>query len=209
MKRAFLARRLITIFLLALIAASCVSDSLELNSERISRKYGNYHLELIDNKDNIRVSNLYSMGPAGKVCRTFAVVGLSEDVDTSFTSEHAMILDGGSIGAVFRRHAWAIEKRHLYIGTMPIGGQAVRLTRLMRIEPPATAAVHIYVLVISKNGRSFDYAMIAEVHHPDYQTIGDLWSLYGSDYSADRNRKDAGQILKLVRGKFRDASYSG
>jgi len=203
------ARHLITIILLCFCAVSCVSDPAQLNSERIARKFGNYHLEIIENEDNIRVSNLYSLGPTGKVCRTFAVVGLSEDIDTSFAAEHATIVDGGSIGAVFRRNGWDIEKRHLYIGELPIGSQAVRLTRLMHIKPPARLAVHIYVLAISKNGRSFDYAMLAEVHHPDYLITADLWSLYGSELSGDEARKDAGQILQLVRSKFRDGRTSG
>ncbi len=181
---------------------------MELNSERIARKFGNYHVELIENQENIRLSNLYSIGPSGAVCRTFAVVGLTDDVDAFFATEHAQILEGGSIGAVFKRNGWRIEKRHQYIGVMPIGQQAVRLTRLMRIKPPATAAVHIYGLAVSKNGRSFDYAMIAEVHHPDYLTIAVLWSIYGSEYSGDKNHKDTHQILQLVRRKFRAALYS-
>ena len=205
----FATSRLTAIILLCLAAAGCASNSLQLNSERIARKFGNYHVELLETTDNIRVSNLYSMGPVGPVCRTFAVVGLTDDVDDGFAAEHAEILEGGSIGAVLRRNGWAIEKRHLYIGEIKIGRQAVRVARLMRIKPPATTAVHIYLLAISKVGMSFDYAMIAEVHHPDYLTIGALWSLFGSEYSGDNNRKDVRQILELVRGKFRNSSYSG
>ncbi len=203
------ATRLTVAILLGFIAVSCVSDSVQLNSERIARKFGSYGLEVIENNEMIRVSNLYSIEPGGRICRTFAVVGLSDDIDTLFAAEHAEILKGGSIGAQFRRNGWDIEKRHLYIGEMAIGRQAIRLTRLMRIKPPVTAAVHIYVLAISKYGRSFDYAMIAEVHHPDYLTIAVLWSIYGSEYSGDKNRKEARQILELVRSKFRDASYAG
>ncbi len=200
---------LTAIIILCTGTLSCVSNSVELNSERIARIFGNYHIEVIENNKDIRVSNLYSLEPTGAVCRTFAVIGLTDDVDALFASEHAEILEGGSIGAVFRRNGWRIEKRHLYIGVMPIGRQAVRLTRLMRIEPPVATAVHIYGLAISKNGRSFDYAMIAEVHHPDYMTIAVLWSLYGSEYSGDISHKDARPLLELVRAKFRDASYSG
>ncbi len=145
----------------------------------------------------------------GRVCRTFAVVGLSDDIDASFAAENAEILEGGSIGATFKQSGWNIDKRNLYIGQIPIGQRAIRLSRLMRIKPPATTAVHIYLLAISKSGMSFDYAMIAEVHHPDYLTMADLWSIYGSEYSGDKSRKDARQILELVRSKFRDSSYSG
>ena len=201
--------RPIAIIALGFVALSCVSNSLELNSERIARKFGNYHVEVIETTDKLRVSNLYSVEPAGPVCRTLAVVGLTDDIDDDFAAEHAEILDGGSIGAVFRRNGWIIEKRHLYIGEMQIGRQATRVKRLMRLKPPATTAVHIYLLTVLKDGSSFDYAMIAEVHHPDYLTVGGLWSLYGSEYSGDNNRKDVRQILELVRGKFRDSSHAG
>ncbi len=200
------AQNLSLFVLLAVGILGCVAESTALNSERIARKFGSYGVEVIENNENIRVSNLYSIGPAGRVCRTFAVVRLTDDIDVAYAAEHARILEGGSIGAVFKRNGWTIEKRHQYIGEMAIGKQAIRLARLMRIEPPMTLAVHIYVLAISKNGRSFDYAMIAEVHHPDYLTTGGLWSVYGSEYSGDKNRNGARQVLTLVRSKFRDAS---
>ncbi|MFQ6005856.1 MAG: hypothetical protein ACE5OQ_10160 [Woeseia sp.] len=194
---------------LAIGVVACVAESPALNSERIARNYGSYGIVIIENKDNIRVSNLYSHEAAGPVCRTFAVVGLTDTVDAAFADEHALITAGGSIGAVFRHSGWDISKRHRYIGEMPIGEKATRLVRLMRIKPPATLAVHIYVLAVSKGERSFDYAMIAEVHHPDYLTTGKLRSIYGSGYSADTNRSNAKPVLVLLRGKFRDPLVQG
>jgi hypothetical protein len=196
----------------ALLAAGilgCAADTITLNSERIARKFGNYGLELIENTDNIRVSNLYSMEANGRVCRTFAVVGISREIDPSFAAEHAQILEGASIGAVFKRNGWSIQKHHQYIGEMTIGMQATRLARVMRLKPPATVAVHNYMLTVSKDGSAFDYAIITEVHHPDYLTISTLWAIYGSEFSGDNNRKDTQQILELVRSKFRDSMYSG
>lgn len=209
MQRAAAYARSIAILVLCFATLSCASDSVELNSERIARKHGNYGIDVIENKENTRVSNLYSLEAGRRICRTFAVVGLSDEIDPSFAAEHVRIVDGGSIGAVFKRNGWSIEKRHLYIGEIPIGQQAVRLTRLMRIKTPATLAVHLYVLEISKGGNSFEYAMIAEVYHPDYLSLPVLWSMYGSEYSGDKNRKDARQILEHVRKKFRESTYSG
>jgi hypothetical protein len=189
--------------------SSCAAGPEPLNSERIARKFGSYGLELVENENNIRVSNLYSTESGLRICRTFAVVGLTDSVDPSFTGVHERIIRGGSIGSVFRTHGWEVGKRHLYIGEIGIGRQAKRLTDLMQIEAPATLAVHIYTLWVSRDGKSFDYAMIAEVHHPDFQTIADLWSAYGGDYSGEQNRRNAASVLTIVRQKFRPAQYSG
>jgi hypothetical protein len=143
------------------------------------------------------------------VCRTFAVVGIGTEIDPAFATEHAQIVEGASIGAVFQRNGWDLVKRHQYIGEIRIGTQAGRLAGLMHIKPPATLAVHIYVLSVSGKGRSFDYAMIAEVHHPDYLTISALRAIYGTEYSGDKNRRDARQLLELVRSKFRNGSHLG
>jgi hypothetical protein len=202
-------RHLLVFTLVTAGILGCAAETSSLNSERIARKFGNYGLEVIENTDNIRVSNLYSRDANGRICRTFAVVGISREIDPSFAGEHAQILEGASIGAVFKRNGWYIEKRHQYIGEMTIGKQATRLSRVMRLKPPTTVAVHNYMLTVSKDGSAFDYAIITEVHHPDYLTISTLWAIYGSEFSGDKNRKDTRQILELVRSKFRDSQHSG
>jgi hypothetical protein len=195
--------------LLIYVVAGCATAHDPLNSERISRKFGSYGIEVIENNNNIRVSNLYSTETAGRICRTFAVVGMTDLVDPAFAAEHDRIMHGASIGAVFRAAGWAVDKRHLYIGEIAVGRQATRLLRLMRIEAPVTLAVHVYLLGIWKNELAFDYAMIAEVHHPDYLTVAELREVFGSEFSADNNRNDARPVLGLIRRKFRDASGSG
>jgi len=175
-----------------------------LSTERIARKFGSYGIEVIEYKDNIRVSNLYSYEAAGPICRTFAVVALTERVEAAFSAKHDLVTEGGSIGTVFKSHGWDIHKHHQYIGDLEIDSRSKRIGRLMRIDPPASLAIHIYVFAISKNGSSFDYAMIAEVHHPAYLTSTVLRSIYGNEYSGDKNQGEVRQVLALVSGKFRD-----
>ena len=37
-----------------------------------------------------------------------------------------------------------------------------------------------YVLDVSKAGRSIEYALLVEIHHPDYLTLADLRTIYGN-----------------------------
>jgi hypothetical protein len=40
-------------------------------------------------------------------------------------------------------------------------------------------AVHVYALEVSKADARFPYAMIVEVHHPDYLSSAELAEIYG------------------------------
>ena len=197
-------QRLSALIWLAIVISGCASESATLNSERIAREFGSYGLEVLESAHNIRATNLYSEGPDGTVCRTFAVVGFVDQTDPAFVAEHALVLEGGSIGAIFKSRGWKIEKDHQFIGNVKIGTRATRLAELMRIQLPTTAAVHVYVMVVSKNGDSFEYAMITEVHHPDYLTSSQLQTIYGKDYSGVKNRRSVLQVIALVRSKFAD-----
>ena len=191
--------------LLVYVVVGCAADSTTLNSERIAQKFGSYGIEVIENTNNIRVSNLHSESPEGPISRTFAVVKLREQIDASFATEHALILAGGSIGAVFKSHGWRIGKYHRYIGEIAIDSTATRIAGLMRLDLPAHAAIHVYLLTIAKDQLSFDYATIAEVHHPDYLTVAELRSIYGTQYSDAENRVEVPQVLDLVKRKFGDS----
>ncbi len=197
-KRRFLAAGI----LLIQVIAGCAADSTTLNSERIARKFGSYGIEVVESTNNSRVTSLYSEDLAGPTSRTFAVVELPNRIDTSFETEHALIIGGGSIGAVFKSHGWAIGKYHQYIGEIQIDSTSTRITALMHLVPPEITAVHIYRFTISKNERTFDYATIAEVHHPDYLTATELRSIYGKQYSGAENRAEVRQVLDLVKSKL-------
>ncbi len=196
-------RRLLAAGILLIhVIAGCTADSTTLNSERIARKFGNYGIEVIESTANIRVSSQYSENSAGPTSRTFAVVELPSQIDAAFATEHASIVGGGSIGAVFKSHGWGIGKYHQYIGEIEIDSTSTRITALMHLVPPEFAAVHIYLFTISKDERTFEYATIAEVHHPDYLTATELRSIYGKQYSGAENRAEVRQVLDLVKSKL-------
>ena len=161
-----------------------------LNSERIAERFGNYGIEVLESNEAIRVSNLYSTENGARTCRTFAVVRYPDTVDAAFASEHAAILNGGSIGAVFAGAGWEVRKSHLHFGETAATG---RVAALMHVARGTPLAQHVYVLDIAKSGQVFEYAALVEIHHPDYLQTADLPPIYGPASEADR-----GELVKAL-----------
>jgi len=171
-----------------------------LNSERIERRFGSYGIDVLESGGRYRVSNLYSVHDGAKVGRTYAVVAYPARIDPSIRAEHEEILAGGSIGAVFARNGWTVEKTHLYFGELPA---TTKVAALMRADEGAPLAVHVYVLTVVRDGMSFDYATIAEVHHPDYLTRDDLPRIYGAPAASDAADPSVRAILDETEARMR------
>lgn len=154
-----------------------------LNSERIAATFGSYGVEVIAQDAASRISNLYSNEAGVATCRTFAIVRYPPEVDPLVASEHAAIVAGGSIGAVFAERGWQVRKTHLHYGEIEA---SARLAELMRIAPGTRLAEHVYVLHVAKDDHVVEYAALVEIHHPDYLRSADLASLYGSADAASR-----------------------
>jgi hypothetical protein len=154
-----------------------------LSSERIQKKFGSYGVDVLEADANRRVSALYSLTHGEKVCRTYAQVRFTPAIDPAFAAEHARVLAGESIGAVFRSAGWTISKRHRHIGetALPEG----EIAELMRIGREDKLATDTYVFEIEKDGRRFAYAEITELHHPAYLTAAELASIYGESATAE------------------------
>lgn len=172
----------------SLLLVSCGAQEPILNSERIELTFGSYGVDVIREGDGLRVSSLYSGTGDAKVTRTFAVVEFSTPVRRAYASEHSLVQSGRSLGEVFRSAGWDIEKLSVFIGAMEIPAEYGLLSELMQIELPAKLAAHVYELLISKDGNAYEYAMIVELHHPDYLSAGDLESIYGEIVFDDSGR---------------------
>ena len=155
-----------------------------LNSERIAAAFGSYGVEVLEQDEQVRVSNLFSGAGQDKTCRTFAIVRYPLRLDGAVSAEHAEIVAGGSIGAVFAAHGWQVRKTHLSYAERPA---SARLAQLMRVAVGTTLAEHIYVLDVVKDGPAIEYAVLAEIHHPDYLAVADLAKIYGP---VDDGRKE-------------------
>jgi hypothetical protein len=158
-----------------------------LNSERITATFGSYGVEVLEQTDGSRVSNLYSGAGDQKICRTFAVVRYQRPtIDPEVSAEHAAIVRGGSIGAVFVAAGWEVRKTHLRYSEIRA---TPRLASLMRIAEGKRLAMDIYALDVAKGGRTIEYATLVEIHHPDYLTSEDLPAIYGPAYESPRSAR--------------------
>jgi len=148
-----------------------------LNSERIAATFGSYGVAVLEQNDAVRISNLFSGAGEERTCRTFAVVRYADRVDPALRPEHAAIVAGGSIGAVFAAQGWEVRKTHLHYGERLA---SAKLAALMHVAVGTPLAEHVYVLDVVKDGRAIEYAALVEIHHPDYLAVANLPAIYGS-----------------------------
>jgi hypothetical protein len=157
-------------------ASAGAQDRELLNSERIAAAFGSYGVEVLEQDTQLRASSLFSGVGAGRICRTFALVRYAPRIDPAIGREHAQIVAGGSIGAVFTAEGWEVRKTHLRYGER---AAPAKLAALMRIDVGTPLAEHVYALDVVKDGRTIEYAALVEIHHPDYLASMDLATIYG------------------------------
>jgi hypothetical protein len=163
-----------------------------LNSERIAAAFGSYGIEVLEQDEAVRVTNLYSSSAGERICRTFAIVRYPSRIDPAVSAEHAAIVAGGSIGAVFAAQGWEVRKTHLRYAERPA---SPRLAALMRVPSGTALAEHVYVLDVVKGGRTVEYAALVEIHHPDYLRVADLAEIYGP---VTANRSELVDSLRAI-----------
>ena len=175
------------------------------NSDRIKIRYGSYGIDILENDNKIRVSNLYSTENGVKTNRTFAVVAFPRLIEAAFKSEHEAIINGQSIGVVFEQNGWEIQKHHLYIGEIEMPTEHAGDHSLFSDIGTGHPAIHVYSLVVAKDNSEFEYAAIAEVHHPDFLQLEDLQAIYGQGSNSNLT-PDASVLnfLEIVRSKIQE-----
>ena len=172
------------------------------NSDRIKIKFGSYDIDIIENDINIRVSKLYSTRDGLRTNRTLAVVSYPDFIDAAFEKEHEAIVNGQSIGVVFEQNGWTIDKQHQYLSEIQIPAEYAGKDPLFGTATNRPA-IHIYSLLVSKNTYRFNYALIAEIHHPEFLQLEDLEAIYG--HGADPHAEDTWRVqdfLQIVKTKI-------
>jgi hypothetical protein len=160
---------------------ACAHESERLNSERIAERFGSYGIEVISSEPGMRRSNLYSSENDVRTCRTYAVVRFVDEPDAIIDDEHAQILAGKSIGAIFKASGWTILKETLHVGKATLDDAAHPVAAMMHLHRKADVAMHVYRLLLEKQQQAIDYATLIELHHPDYLSRDDLLDLYPVD----------------------------
>lgn len=172
-----------------------------LNSERIRLQFGSYGVEVLYSDSTKRVTNLYSNDGGINVTRTFAVVLYPLAINSALAFEHSSILSGGSIGQVFKERGWTIEKQSMYLGQLSTSAKFVHIYELMGGIDSTELAIYLYSFTVIKDGKSYAYATIAEVYHPNYLTAEDLRIIYAAvdeSISASDVTQKLDQVLRLM-----------
>ena len=154
-----------------------------LNSDLIRERFGSYHVDVLRRSDSTRVSALSSDEAGERVCRTFAVTQFMPgrlEVDEQVLQR---IEDGDSIGATLRRAGIDVDKQSLDISDVCLEDPAHPALERMQLAAPATLALHIYTLGIRDSEDASLFAIIAELHHPDFLSGAQLLELF--DVSAE------------------------
>lgn len=173
------------------------------NSERIRLKFGSYGIEVLESGQGIRVSNLYSIKDGVKTNRTFAVVAYPDVIEPEFRQEHDAIMDGQSIGIVFRNSGWVVDKRHQHFGRIELPSADSKVELIFGDIGDIQPVIHVYCLFVRKDDYEFRYASIAEVHHPQYLDMEDLNSIYGSVVGKEHEgHRDVDGFLEIVKARM-------
>ena len=183
---------------LAAARSACVVESELLNSERIAATFGSYGNEVLSSANGIRRSSLYSGSGEDRVCRTYAVVRF-EDVPANIADdEHARILAGSSIGAIFKANGWDVYKETLYVGELALPTGEHRVRDLMHLEAVRSVALHVYRLYLRKGTQVIEYATVLESHHPEYLNREQLEKLYIVDAPTRLSEHELVIVSELV-----------
>jgi len=183
---------------LATALSACQAHPELLNSERIQQQFGSYGIEILQQKDGVRRSNLYSVEDSGRVCRTYAVVDFTGPLEPELVTTHAAVIGGNSIGTSFRTAGWEISKETVYVGSVQLPGRTHTIAGLMRLDKATSLGMHVYRLILHKQEQAIHYATIIESHHPDYMSERELSQLYADDMDAPVDTAAIEAFINLV-----------
>lgn len=180
--------------------SACETEPVLLNSERIEQRFGSYGITVLPSDTGLRRSSLYSIHEDEAICRTYAVVRFADQPHDWYSEEHAEVLAGNSIGAIFRSHGWDVHKQTMYIGSLLLPKRTTRVGELMHMTSQNELAMHVYQLLLVRNDQVFEYATIVETHHPEYLSESDVLELYEYDKSTALSPLAVTDLVDMVLG---------
>lgn len=180
--------------------SACETEPVLLNSERIEQRFGSYGITVLLSEAGLRRSSLFSIHENEAICRTYAVVRFADQPRDGYSKEHAEVLAGNSIGAIFRSHGWDVHKQTMYIGSLSLPNRKTRIGELMHVTDQDELAMHVYQLLLVRNEQVFEYATIVETHHPEYLSESDVLELYEYDKSIALSPQAVSDLVNLILG---------
>lgn len=183
---------------LAAILSACATESVNLNSERIEKRFGSYGIDVLASEAGLRRSSLFSFDGDTATCRTYAVVQFVEQLDERYDDAHSKVLAGDSIGATFKEDGWDVRKKTLFTGAVRLPESHTSVGELMRLTGAHDIALHIYQLLLAREEAELEYAMILEAHHPEYLSADDLQAIFEGADSSTLQPSDLEQLSGLV-----------
>lgn len=183
---------------LAVAISACQAHPELLNSERIQQQFGTYGIEILQQEDGVRRSNLYSVEDGSHVCRTYAVVLFTEPLESEVATTHAAVIGGSSIGTSFLAAGWRLTKETVYVGSVQLPGPTHEIAELMRLDKGATLGLHAYRLILRKQEQAVHYATIIESHHPDYLSEAELSQRYADNMGKPLDTAAIEKFVHLV-----------
>ncbi|MGB5626933.1 MAG: hypothetical protein WBM61_14430 [Woeseiaceae bacterium] len=184
----------------AVMLSACETEPVLLNSERIEQRFGSYGITVLPSEPGLRRSSLFSIYEDEAICRTYAVVRFADQPHDRYSEEHAKVLAGNSIGAIFRSHGWDVHKQTMYIGSLLLPNRKTQIGELMHITDQGELAMHVYQLLLVRNEQVFEYATIVETHHPEYLSESDVLELYEYDESTALTPQVVSDLVYLILG---------
>lgn len=184
----------------AVMLSACETEPALLNSERIEQRFGSYGITVLPTEAGLRRSSLFSLHENEAICRTYAVVRFADRPHDWYSKEHAEVLAGNSIGAIFRSHGWDVHKQTMYIGSLLLPDRRTPIGQLMHIADQHELALHVYQLLLVRSEQVFEYATIVETHHPEYLSESDVLELYEYDKSTALSPQAVSDLVNLVIG---------
>ena len=111
-------------------------------------------------------------------------------------------MEGQSIGKVFKEGQWEIEKQSFYFGELLPSSDYTPVYKLMGNIAPSKLAIYTYGFNIEKDNKSYQYATISEVYHPDYLTLNDLKKM-NPDADKYLEKTEFSQVLRQVENEMK------
>jgi hypothetical protein len=185
---------------LAAILSACATESVNLNSQRIEKRFGSYGVEVLASEAGLRRSSLFSFDGDTSTCRTYAVVQFVEQLDERYDDAHSKVLAGDSIGETFKEDGWDVRKKTLYIGSIRLPELRTPVGDLMRLTGAHDIALHVYQLVLAREEIELEYATILEAHHPEYLSAEDLQDIFEGATDTTLAAAELAQLSELLFG---------